>query len=514
MARITRIEIKGYGGVRDLSIAVPPAGAIVKGRNGAGKSTVLKAIAAALAAQGIGPDNIRVGEDGAEILVDIDAVRVRRAITKKGTSLTVTNADGDEWRKPQTRLTDLLGTSPLDPLGFFLAKADERRRMVLEAMPVTVTAEDVERWTGSPQASVPLEGHGLEVVRRIREIVYNRRTDANRQAKAMDDDRRRAEAAAQVDPDLDADLLRAPSVEDALAAAAAVKLKAGDIGARQTAAAQAREKTEKTRTRIHELRGRAEALANVGARMPTDAAIADAKLLASAAARTVARLRAELADAEIEQRLSDGHVETLQEQVKAAESAATEAAGYEQQANELEESIASLTALAPTEAEIAAVKTEAGVAQQQLERANQAADLRERAAFAKEARLKAEAAAVEADRLDGIVKTLTDIAPVELAQRSDMLPGLTLDGDGIYLDGVSIDSLSSAEQMRFAVELCRRLNAKAKILVVDGLERLDPDSLDAFVGMATDGGYQLIGTRVDRGELVVEAIAPDAKAAA
>jgi hypothetical protein len=62
--------------------------------------------------------------------------------------------------------------------------------------------------------------------------------------------------------------------------------------------------------------------------------------------------------------------------------------------------------------------------------------------------------------------------------------------------------------MTFAVDLCKRLNAKAKILVVDGLERLDPERLEAFVKTATAGDWQLLATKVDAGELVVEAIAP------
>src|SRR5262245_4802945 len=143
--KITRLEIHNYGGVKDLEIAVPAAGAVIKGGNARGKSSVLKAIGAALAAQGVGPEAIRKGEDGAEILVDLDAIRVRRAITAKGSSLTVTNADGDNWRKPQTRLNEILGSCPLDALSFFLAKPEERRTQVLEALPVQVTAEDVAR---------------------------------------------------------------------------------------------------------------------------------------------------------------------------------------------------------------------------------------------------------------------------------------------------------------------------------------------------------------------------------
>ena len=37
-----------------------------------------------------------------------------------------------------------------------------------------------------------------------------------------------------------------------------------------------------------------------------------------------------------------------------------------------------------------------------------------------------------------------------------------------------------------------------------GAEQLDPESLEAFVKMATADGWQLIGTRVEAGEMVIE----------
>ena len=62
--------------------------------------------------------------------------------------------------------------------------------------------------------------------------------------------------------------------------------------------------------------------------------------------------------------------------------------------------------------------------------------------------------------------------------------------------------------MRFAVRLAKRANAKSKILIVDGLERLDAVHGVEFVKEATTDGWQLFATRVADGELVVEAIEP------
>jgi hypothetical protein len=138
-----------------------------------------------------------------------------------------------------------------------------------------------------------------------------------------------------------------------------------------------------------------------------------------------------------------------------------------------------------------------------------AIEAKERHNSATYAESKAQEAEAEAERLDKMVKALTDDAPRELLSSCDGIPGLALVGDDITLDGVSLDGLCGAEQIRFAVQVAKRANAKTKILVVDGLERLDPESYDEFVREATSDGWQLLASKVDRGAMVVEAISAD-----
>jgi hypothetical protein len=133
---------------------------------------------------------------------------------------------------------------------------------------------------------------------------------------------------------------------------------------------------------------------------------------------------------------------------------------------------------------------------------------------AKELEQKAQAAEAEAGRLDAIVKALTNEAPAALLAQSEGIPGLSLRDDDVLLDGISLDSLCGAEQVRFCVKVARRANAKSKVLVVDGLERLDPEQCDIFIHEATRDGWQLLATRVDRGEIVIEAIEATVDAAA
>jgi hypothetical protein len=83
-----------------------------------------------------------------------------------------------------------------------------------------------------------------------------------------------------------------------------------------------------------------------------------------------------------------------------------------------------------------------------------------------------------------------------LLAAADGIKGLSIDGDDIYLDGVSLDQLSGQERLFFAIEIARRTNAKSKLLCVDGIEVLDAEHRKVFIERATAGGYQLIATRV------------------
>jgi hypothetical protein len=72
-----------------------------------------------------------------------------------------------------------------------------------------------------------------------------------------------------------------------------------------------------------------------------------------------------------------------------------------------------------------------------------------------------------------------------------------------------LDDLSGSEQLAFSVDLAKRLSPNGRLLCVDKLEAFDPDALAEFVALCTSGGWQLLGTRVERGELVIESIEAD-----
>ena len=180
------------------------------------------------------------------------------------------------------------------------------------------------------------------------------------------------------------------------------------------------------------------------------------------------------------------------------------------------EAITALDVAAPSDADRAAAEDEYSSAEQAVRDADEAERARSTYDDAK-ADVDAKTAAHDlvAKRyiaLDASVKALTNDAPRELlAGAAAGLTGLTIDGETILVDDgtgalVDIERLSTAAQMKFALTIAKSLNARSKLLLVDGLERLDPAHRAEFVALAIEGGYQLFATRVTDGPLQIAPI--------
>lgn len=513
--KITQLRITNYRGIEALATKIPPGGLKISGPNGAGKTSVLNAIRACLAGRDIGADAIRLGTDRASIEVDMDDLTVRRLITAKGSKLTVeSGADHAAVRAPQAFLNDLLGTAPLDPIDLFAAKPKDRKAMILAALPVRVTPEQVAGWVGSwtltEQPDYTL--HGLEVVDQIRRDFYKRRTEQNAIAKELEKEAVALEAGAPPA------VAGAPSVEDADAAHRRASAAAAELQARTRRAAEQNAKTEATRKRAAALR---EEAVTLEASTPPDpdhlvqyeAAGKEAAAAVLAAGELIADLEARLVEAresESAARTLLANMNTRADQHAAAQAThdgkLASAVRLRQQADDLESAIAATAEQAATEEETAAAEAAIAAAADQLAKARAAALRAEHEKKIADVRTRVTLETNKAGELTGMVERFAKEVPNELLRQANGVPGLALDGDDVFLDSVRLDALSGREQLLFAVQISRRLNARAKILIVDGLERVDPDALPAFIEAATADGYQLLATRVDAGSVVLEAI--------
>jgi hypothetical protein len=88
--------------------------------------------------------------------------------------------------------------------------------------------------------------------------------------------------------------------------------------------------------------------------------------------------------------------------------------------------------------------------------------------------------------------------PEDLIKKAQLpIEGLTVTDEDILINGVSVDNMSSSEQLRLGLQVVRALNKEFRIICVDGVESLDKESFEFFLKEIENDDYQYFVTRVD-----------------
>lgn len=147
MSKIVSLTASNY--MRLKAVHIRPDGPIVqlRGKNRAGKSSVIAAIWAALGGKEAVPSvPVRVGEEQATIRLELDDLIVTRIIKPDGdTKLDVRGVDGRKHASPQALLNKLVAGLSFDPLAFTRMKKAERNETLRQLLGIDFTDLDKER---------------------------------------------------------------------------------------------------------------------------------------------------------------------------------------------------------------------------------------------------------------------------------------------------------------------------------------------------------------------------------
>lgn len=167
--RIIELHAENVMGLSACDITPADHLNVIGGKNGAGKSSLLNAICAALAGKGGMPSEpLKRGEKKGEIVVKLDrdggAITVRRKLSADGkTSLVIEGEGGARFTKPQAMLDELVGAVGFDPAAF--CRLDQKKQ-----------AEQLRELVGLDLSD--LDGQRLGI--------YERRADVNREVKRLE----------------------------------------------------------------------------------------------------------------------------------------------------------------------------------------------------------------------------------------------------------------------------------------------------------------------------------------
>lgn len=177
--KITHIHIKNLLGIQDLELT-PGAVTVISGQNGTGKTSVIESVKAALS-KGHDATLLRKGEKAGEaVLVLDDGLEIRKRVTEKTSTTTMTAADGSKISKPASELDKLIDLLSVNPVEFLSASPKERARILLETLPIKLDVEELARITKLPINPV---GEPLAYLDSLRKQIYDDRTGVNRAVK-------------------------------------------------------------------------------------------------------------------------------------------------------------------------------------------------------------------------------------------------------------------------------------------------------------------------------------------
>lgn len=452
---ITRIEFENVGATERQVIEPAPL-TIIRGRNGAGKSTIIKAFREFFDG-GYDPTIVRKGAEKAAIKVTFsDGSYGTRVINTKNRKSTVElfAADGEKLRPAQERVSELAEGFSFDPLAILGAKAD-RLKYLEEFLDVPLAIEEVMEAVKEADLA-----HGFNPrenafvnIDRLYEVAYSQRTKINVEADNL---RGAVQVVRQGVPTLNEDGKDWAKAEADAALAyreASENLKV----AKQAIEEQAGAARKAEDAKLNSAKDAAEAeyqRAIAVAKEARDKQIAQAHATASANKETIARMETdELQRLQAEQGPVVAEARAAYDQAREQLAAWNKATGARDQIAKLEVQI----------------KGKAG-----------------RALF-----------------LTNVLKRLKELRAEK--QKSNPIPGLEVRDGEIYYEGVEFDAVNTGKRMELCIRMATLRSTKCPILIIDDAVNIDDRNWEAFVAAARQSNLQIVAARLDEGDLRIEA---------
>lgn len=464
---ITRIEAVNILKFDRFELDKPGKLTLVRGANDQGKTTVLRLLS--LCVRGADDPSTVIHDGAARGAVQLllsNGYSLRRSFTEKGQYVDLLDERGHKVPNPQTEINKIVGENrDFNPLAWLdLATSDsvpERARAIqvlLRAIDVRLTAAEFTQVTGQqPPESIDFGSHGLLVLDALRAHFAEDRKLQNRIANQ----RRAAAAEARTSLPAERPVItaeRRAALEDARAAG---RTASTNIEARKLAATNYQASCD----RIEEAKQRE--------RDEIDRANRD-----------VAEFEAE--------------IERIRGKIQSRQAAQAQASARIEQ---LDRDLTTLANSAPpTDAEI----SDANVIIRHANALAQAisADEKLLVRFGEVDRLEDEAnsAAATASIVDATIKMLDGELRDSLMRKAALpVDSLEIRDDRIFVGDHDIQYCAESQQIRIALAIARALKPTLRVIVLDGMERIDARTfVDVFLPEIHGDGFTYFATEVDK----------------
>ena len=448
--KVLKISIKNILGLDALEIE-PGSVTKISGQNGSGKTSCLDAIRAAL---GSGHDATLLKQgatEGEVVLLLDDGTQIHKRITEDKSDTQVIHPEFGKISKPATYLKRLADALSLNPVQFLTAPAKDRVNLLLQAIPMTITADKLGFVPQIALTGIDLDKHALEVIGSIGKAIYDLRTGVNRSQKDKE------ATARQMAWTLPAD---APE---------------GEWGDVLTATNEEyRQLQLLTRATVDAIKREA----NESIDAAKNKCDEHSKAVIKERDEAIEKLRA---DAEIEIGRAYNEYQDVREKAEAhaQEMKAAAESDYRPKEAELKEKIGQAKAMVEQHAKAESTREFIGT-------------------------LTSEASTLEAES----TKLTTALSRLEVLKASllEKLPieGLEVKDGDIFVGGLPFDRVNESKRIQLAIEIAKLRAGSLGLVIVDGLERLDSKSMAAFEKEAKKSKLQFVVADVTDGPLQIE----------
>jgi hypothetical protein len=471
--KIKTLSISQILGIQHLDIKLGGKITKITGENASGKTSIIEALKAGLQ----GGHDATLLRDGAEegetvILLD-DGIEIRKSITASESDMQVTHPEVGRITKTATYLKRILNALSLNPLQFMYAKKDDRLNQFLEAIPITITRDQLPFVNSTFINSIDFNKHGLQVISNLYKLIFEARTNIKRDEKtkrATAEQTRKTLPPDAPDGDWQAILDAAIAGRDELQASTQASIDA--LEATTTLAInEAKAKYDAFKDQANAEKQLEEAMRQkyldiAIEKLRTDHRIANEKLAADTdIAISNALVVRDASTTALE-------IESKRQQHEAIESGRPR---YE----ELTEVIANAGNLIELHANSASTKAFA----MQME------------AEAEECLTKAKNYTHMLDKLDEFRVSLLKDLPIK---------GLEVKDGDIYVGNVPFDRVNESKRMILSIEIAAMKAGSLKLIAVDGMERLDSKNFKAWEKAIAATDLQCIMSRVSDDPLTIE----------
>lgn len=449
--KVSKIAIKHIMGIEDLEIQ-PGALTVVSGANGVGKTSVLQAIRDTVSG-GHDPSLIRKGAERGEVEITLeDGITITKTIRPDKSTLTVRDPKLGKISKSQAWINAIVDSLSLDPIAFLTAPPEDRVRILLKALPLHVTADQLGFLPVEVLKGKDLGRHALEVLGQIRKELYDERTGINRASKE-----KRATAA-----QMSSTLLPEPPEGDWQSVYQARNL---DFGRKQRSMT----------ARVQGIRNDA-----------VDAKDAVKQLFQATKQREDDELQRQIDVL----RKSRADLLAASEGVRDRDLAAID---YQRDG-----------ALGAAQAEWTPINQQW---QESIAEAKAKAEIAQKNEAAREfvGQLEGEAGVLE-EQSDALTSQIgrIDVLEADLL-KSLPIPDLEIKDGRVYVASIPFDKLNDAEKYRLMIAIARLRAGQLGLVLLDRAEIFDAANWQAFQEAAKAAGIQIIAARVSDGPLAIEA---------